>query len=705
MSQSPADQLRTRPKADQAKFIASLTDAEAEALLTEWRGFLARPEQVAPPGDWSTWVINAGRGFGKTEAGAQWVKERVEQGALHIALVAETQKDLEEVMVARLLAIHPEGQRPSVRFKPVRITWPNGALALGYNGTEPDQLRGPEFDCFVAGTMVATPNGQVPIESLKVGNLVLTRKGPKRIYRLHSTHKPVGEIQFSNGAKFVATADHPVYSLGRWVAAGSLKLGDQVCAIDALNGVASAGTRTVGSITNIAGQEALAAKIGTFCTGLFTEITTALYLKVTTFITSTAIALITTCKTLRQSHVQSTCDCTGSKAPYQRHHKNHWSKLNASHAVHCSGGENLTPSAFARSAQVDGPKRLEKKPNNANTAGLSSEQGPEHYAASVASIWRPAGQQDVYCIDVEDAAEFYANGILVHNCAWVDELAKYKRARQTWDMLQFTMRAGDDPRVIVTTTPRPIPVLREILASARSVVTRGSTFDNAANLPAQFLADLRTRYGGTRLGRQELEAEMLDDLPGALWTRAMFDDHRRDTAPEMSRIVVAVDPSGTGGEGDTGDSIGIVVAGKGIDGRAYVMADRTCKLSPDGWGRRAVAAYSEFSADRIVAERNFGGAMVEHVIRTVDRSVSYKEVTASRGKVARAEPVAALYEQGRVSHIGGLPDVEDQCCLIGPDGYIGEGSPDRADALVWALTELMLGEQKSAGVFLRKKNR
>jgi phage terminase large subunit-like protein len=142
---------------------------------------------------------------------------------------------------------------------------------------------------------------------------------------------------------------------------------------------------------------------------------------------------------------------------------------------------------------------------------------------------------------------------------------------------------------------------------------------------------------------------------------------------------------------DEGDDIGIVVAGKGIDGRGYVLADRTCKLSPDGWGRRAVEAYREFGADRIIAERNFGGAMVEHVIRTVDRKVSYREVTASRGKVARAEPVAALYEQRKVIHVGSFPELEDQMLMIAPDGYVGEGSPDRADALVWALTELMLG--------------
>lgn len=284
--------------------------------------------------------------------------------------------------------------------------------------------------------------------------------------------------------------------------------------------------------------------------------------------------------------------------------------------------------------------------------------------------------------------------------AWVDELAKYRYARETWDMLQFTMRAGDDPRVFVTTTPRPIPVLREIIKDPDTVVTRGSTFDNAANLPKSFLDGLEKRYKGTRLGRQELNAEILDDLPGALWTREMFDSQRKDKLPQMQRIVVAVDPSGTRGEGDGGDSIGIVVAGIGIDGRGYVMADRTCKLSPDGWARRAVSAYHEFKADRIVAERNFGGAMVEAVIRTADKSVSYKEVTASRGKVARAEPIAALYEQGRVSHAPDLEELEDQMCQIGPSGYVGEGSPDRADALVWAMTELMLGHKATAQVFL-----
>ena len=280
--------------------------------------------------------------------------------------------------------------------------------------------------------------------------------------------------------------------------------------------------------------------------------------------------------------------------------------------------------------------------------------------------------------------------------AWVDELAKYRYARETWDMLQFTMRRGPDPRVFVTTTPRPIPVIREIIADPTTAITRGSTFDNAANLPVQFLEKLTTRYAGTRLGRQELEAEILDDVPGALWTRAMIDGARaKVTVPDMAQIVVAIDPSGTRGEDDAGDSIGIVVAGKGVDGRAYVWADRTCKLSPAGWGRVAVQAYHQFQADRIVAERNYGGAMVQHVIRTSDPSVPYREVVATRGKVVRAEPIAALYEQGRVTHLNDLSALEDQCCAMASDGFLGEGSPDRVDALVWALTDLMMTEPRT----------
>jgi predicted phage terminase large subunit-like protein len=278
-----------------------------------------------------------------------------------------------------------------------------------------------------------------------------------------------------------------------------------------------------------------------------------------------------------------------------------------------------------------------------------------------------------------------------HDLAWCDELGAWNDPSSTWDMLQFGLRLGAHPRWLVSTTPKPIRLLRELLAREDVVTTRGSTFDNSANLASTFMAAIRSRYEGTRLGRQELNAELLLDVPGALWTRDMLDRANGSwQLPDMQRVVVAVDPSGTRGEEDSGDSVGIVVAGLGSDDKCYVLADRTCKLSPDAWGREAVRAYREFKADRIVAERNFGGALVEHVLRTVDRNIPYREVTASRGKVQRAEPVAALYEQGRVRHAGSFTALEDQLCAMTGEGYSGDGSPDRLDALVWAISDLML---------------
>jgi phage terminase large subunit-like protein len=424
LMQSPARLLASLSELERQEWLSQLNTEQIASLRYNWR-FWARPDQLPPEGAWGTWLALAGRGFGKTEMGAQWVRERVKSGAMSVALVAETQKDLEEVMIPRLLKVTPPDEQPEVRYRPVRLRWPTGAIAFGYNGTEPDQLRGPEFDT-----------------------------------------------------------------------------------------------------------------------------------------------------------------------------------------------------------------------------------------------------------------------------AWVDELAKYARARETWDMLQFTMRRPD-PRVLVTTTPRPIPVIRELLADPAARVTRGSTMANADNLDPTFLQKVRAKYEGTRLGRQELEGEVLDDVPGSLWTRATLDTARikLDEIPELARVVVAIDPSGTDGD-DEGDDIGIVVAARGVDGRGYVLADLTCKLSPEGWARRAITAYHQWGADLIVAERNFGGAMVKAVIRSADRSVPFKEVVASRGKAVRAEPVSALYEQGRVSNVAGLAELEDELVLMTSAGFMGDRSPNRTDAMVWALTEVMLAHQK-----------
>ncbi len=411
--------------AEQAEFLAGLTEAQAEALLYDWRGFHARPAQIAPDGDWFIWLALAGRGFGKTRMGAEWVREQVEAGnATRIALVAETAADARDVMVegpSGILAVHPPQKRPLYEPSKRRLTWPNGAVATLFNAVEPDQLRGPQFDC-----------------------------------------------------------------------------------------------------------------------------------------------------------------------------------------------------------------------------------------------------------------------------AWSDELAKWRYAQETWDMLQFGLRLGSDPRQLVTTTPRPIAIVRDLVARAARgdgvVVTRGRTQDNRANLASGFIREIEARYAGTRLGRQELEGEILDDAPGALWTRRGLDEWRRAQAPGLTRIVVAVDPPATSGE--DADECGIVCAAIGEDGRGYVLADRSMRGTPEQWARRAVSVAHEFNADRVVAEVNNGGEMVEAVIRAVAPNLSYRDVRASRGKHVRAEPISALYEQGRVSHVGAFPQLEDQLVMITASGYEGPGSPDRADALVWALTEL-----------------
>lgn len=282
------------------------------------------------------------------------------------------------------------------------------------------------------------------------------------------------------------------------------------------------------------------------------------------------------------------------------------------------------------------------------------------------------------------------------DAAWGDELAKWRYAQQAWDMLQFGLRLGTSPRTLVTTTPRPIPILKGIMKDPATVITRGKTSDNAGNLAAAFMKQIERRYAGTRLGRQELSGELLDDVPGALWTRSMLDDQRKTSKdlPDMQRVVVAIDPAAKGSRPDTADGdhsnaeTGIIVAGMGVDGRGYVLDDLSCRLGPNGWARRALSGYDMHSADCIVVETNQGGDMVRETLRSVRQNVKIIEVHASRGKVTRAEPIAALYEQGRVSHVGAFAALEDQMVLFTPMGIEGDTTADRVDALVWAFTQL-----------------
>jgi phage terminase large subunit-like protein len=275
------------------------------------------------------------------------------------------------------------------------------------------------------------------------------------------------------------------------------------------------------------------------------------------------------------------------------------------------------------------------------------------------------------------------------DAAWCDELAKWKHADAAWDMLSFALRLGDHPRVTVTTTPRPVPILKRLMADVATAVSTSRTADNRGYLAAGFWKDVQQRYGGTRLGRQELEGELIDDNPDALFRRDGIEAIRVRSCPPLTRVVIAVDPPAS--HGKRANACGIVCAGLGEDGRCYVLDDATMQgARPAQWARAVVALYHARLADRVVAEVNQGGAMVEAVLREIDPDVSFRAVYATRGKQARAEPVAALYEQSRVSHVGTFPDLEDEMCAgVEPGGK----SPDRLDALVWAVTDLMLRRQ------------
>lgn len=281
-----------------------------------------------------------------------------------------------------------------------------------------------------------------------------------------------------------------------------------------------------------------------------------------------------------------------------------------------------------------------------------------------------------------------------HDGAWCDELAKWRYAQEAWDNLMMGLRLGQNPHAVVTTTPRPIHIIKGLMKRAHPktgdgsvVLTKGTTFENLDNLSPAF-RQIIERYQGTRLGRQELDAEVLEDVEGALWTLAQIDKLRVDAHPELMRVVVAIDPAVTARE--ESDETGIVVAGRGTDKHYYILSDQSVgRVAPAVWAARAVNAYHDHKADLIVAEANNGGDMIRDLIRTIDPRVPVKKVHATRGKLTRAEPVSMLYEQGKAHHVGTFPALEDQMCNYVP----GDGdSPDRMDALVWAITELKTAE-------------
>lgn len=335
----------------------------------------------------------------------------------------------------------------------------------------------------------------------------------------------------------------------------------------------------------------------------------------------------------------------------------------------------------ARAVMIDGVSGL--------LAVHSNDERPHFESQRQQLVWPCGAIAQVFSAEDPDSLrgpQFHA--------AWCDELAKWRLGEETWDMLQLALRLGDNPRQLVTTTPRPIPLLRRLLTDPATVVSRMRTEDNAEHLAPTFIAQMRRRYDGTALGRQELDGEIIEDNAGALWRRDWIETLRSvrplmDILPELQRIVVALDPPVTSTA--TSDACGIVVAGLGPDGRGYVLADRTLQgREASAWARAAIAAYRDFDADCLVAEVNQGGDLVAGVLKQIDAGVPITNVRATRGKYLRAEPVAALYAEGRVSHVGTFTALEDQMLTFGVGGLKGGKSPDRLDALVWALTALML---------------
>ena len=583
---------------DRNRFLDELTPAENFALLYDWR-FWARPNQLPPGGDWETWLLCAGRGFGKTRSGAEWVRsEATRGGRRRLALVAPTSADARDVMVegeSGVLAVSPPGERPNYEPLKRRLTWPNGAIATVYSADEPERLRGPQHDgawCFIAGTQIKTPAGDRPIEAIQMGDYVLTRFGARRVIQTGRRYAALARLRLSNGTELTGTLDHPVLTSNRgWVSLSALNSHDKVYLWGDDGGRWSraifTATKPAASYTDI---------------GSYGNKRTALFRRAVTFITSTVLRATTASKTLRSLLRNLT--------------KNTIRFLNvpvfASYAA-ANINAGFTPIIPSIVGHADG-KRASVKENSSSGialyAALNLPQDLLAIAVNDASILGVDGV--VHNLTVEGAPEFFANGLLVHNC---DEIASWRFADDAWANLQFGLRLGQSPRSVVTTTPKPIRIIKELLALSTTVVTKGSTFENVGNLADSFIATVRSRYEGTRLGRQELYAELLEDAEGALWKRDEIEEHRVREAPTLKRIVVACDPAATSTE--EANETGIVVAGVSRDGEGYVLDDRTTRASPLKWAEAAVTAYHMFRADRLIAETNQGGEMVKTTIATV----------------------------------------------------------------------------------------
>lgn len=317
---------------------------------------------------------------------------------------------------------------------------------------------------------------------------------------------------------------------------------------------------------------------------------------------------------------------------------------------------------------------------------------PEYMPGLKRLIWRTGAVAQCYSGDEPDQLR----GPQAEK-AWVDEPAHWKRAQKSLDNLFFGLRLGDNPQCIATTTPLPTTAITGLAAKPTTVITKGSSYENRANVTELYYQQNIAPYEGTRIGRQEIYGDILDDVPGALWTRARLDENRVGAAPDLVRIVIAVDPAVTSNE--ESDETGIIVAGKGVDGHAYILADLTCRLPPPAWADRVDIAYNFWRANSVIGEVNNGGDLVKHNVWSVNPNIPFRSVHASRSKYVRAEPVATMDERGMIHHCGKLDELEDQMCVFTPEGGFST-SPDRVDARVWAIWDLMIEPEAQVGSYI-----
>lgn len=668
------------------KFLRDAPEDVRHLLRWDW-DMKAREEQMLPDGDWTYWLILAGRGFGKTRTGAETVRKWV-KGNRYINLIGATADDAKDIMIegeSGILACCPTDERPYYKKHERKLEWPNGATSLIFTADEPERLRGKQHEklwSFPHETLVLTRNGDRCIGDITIGDEVLTRAGYKPVVDTANYIGVTGAIALDDGTELVGTGDHRVMTDRGWVQMQHLTEDDLVWKSTGLSNRTATSGRISGRATkptnerlciNIggcgSGIAGLSQRVATFTTSTGTKLTTALRTW-SVLVTPSILAYIWSCG-------QSTLNSI-TRATYLA--SNAGSLLPVSALIGMPDATGVTSGVETVSGK--------RTRSSAAFAGepITAFGDLRVIAAGVVRTWVAQEKQRVYCLTVADQPEFFANTILAHNC---DEMAAW-RYPAAWDQAKFGLRLGAKPQAIITTTPRPTRMMRELIGDKKCHVTKGSTYDNRENLAENFFDDIIGKYEGTRLGRQELMAEMLNDMPGALWSQSLIDKNRipEDAAPPMRRIVVAVDPATSNEEHS--DETGIVVAGVDETGKGYVLADYSGKYSPEEWARQTVAAYNRWSADRIIAEKNQGGDMVAFTLKSIMATAPITLVSASRGKTTRAEPVSALYEQGRVIHVGAFEELEDQMCAftIDLDRRAFGKSPDRVDALVWAFTEL-----------------